>query len=52
MAEAPSDIPTRLMAEWLMECLRIAMANDDDEIARMFDARLRALRPIIRRKAA
>ena len=46
-----TDIPTRFMTEWLMECLRLAMANNDDDAARLFDGRLRRLRAQIRRAA-
>ena len=36
----PADIPTRFMADWLYECVRIAIADMDEAAVDHFGARL------------
>ncbi len=48
-----TDIPTRFMADWLSECLSIALANNDRPAVDHFAARLRVVQiQICERKAA
>lgn len=40
---APADIPTRFMADWLAECLTIAIADMDQPAVEHFAARLKTV---------